>query len=114
MPFEDARSHLQDILNSIDAVHRFVDGISLASYEKDEKTQAAVERKMLVISEAAVRLKDHAETLCPGVVWRDIRGIGNWLRHQYDNVAVEIVWNTIQDDLPPLRTAVAAALENMN
>ena len=112
MPFEDARSHLQDILNSIDAVHRFVDGISLASYEKDEKTQAAVERKMLVISEAAVRLKDHAETLCPGVVWRDIRSIGNWLRHQYDNVAVEIVWNTIQDDLPPLRTAVAAALEN--
>ena len=31
---------------------------------------------------------------------------------KYDNVAVEIVWNTIQDDLPPLRTAVAAALEN--
>ena len=86
--------------------------MSLESYEKDEKTQAAVERKMLVISEAAVRLENHAETLCPGVPWRDIRGIGNWLRHQYDNVAVEIVWNTIQDDLPPLRTAVAAALEN--
>jgi uncharacterized protein with HEPN domain len=112
MPFEGARSHLQDILNSIDAVHRFVDGISLESYEKDEKTQAAVERKMLVISEAAVRLKDQAETLCPGVPWRDIRGIGNWLRHQYDNVTVEIVWNTIQDDLPQLRIAVAAALEN--
>jgi uncharacterized protein with HEPN domain len=113
MPFEDVRSHLQDILNSIDAVQRFVDGMSLKSYEKDEKTQAAVERKMLVISEAAIRLKDHAETLCPEVPWRDIRGIGNWLRHQYDNVTVEIVWNTIQDDLPQLRTAVASALENV-
>jgi len=111
MPFEDARSHLQDILDSIRAIQRFIHGMSLDAYEKDEKTQAAVERKMLVISEAAVRLRDQAETLCPEVPWRDIRGIGNWLRHQYDNVAVEVVWNTIQDDFPPLQTAVEEALE---
>ena len=110
MPFDDAQNHLKDILDSIDAINRFIRGMSLESYSQDEKTQAAVERKMLVISEAAIRLKDHAEMLCPEVPWRDIRGIGNWLRHQYDNVMVEIVWNTIQDDLPPLRAAVAAAL----
>ncbi len=98
MPFENARSHLQDILDSIDAIQRFVDGMNAGSYQEDEKTQAAVERKMLTISEAAIRLKDQADTLCPGVPWRDIRGIGNWLRHQYDNVAVDVVWNTIQDD----------------
>jgi hypothetical protein len=45
---------------------------------------AAVERHLQKISEAAVRLSDHAEILCPGVPWRNIRGIGNFLRHEYD------------------------------
>jgi uncharacterized protein with HEPN domain len=79
-------------------------------YQKDEKTQAAKERKMPILSEAGKRLKDEAEALCPNVPWRDIRGIGNWLRHQYDRVEVETVWNTIQDDLPPLKAAVGKAL----
>jgi uncharacterized protein with HEPN domain len=84
--------------------------MDLAAYLRDEKTQAAVERKMLIISEAAIRLKADAEALCPGVPWRDIRGSGNWLRHQYDNVDTETIWNTIQDDLPPLRVAIEGAL----
>lgn len=112
MPFEDARSHLSDILASIVLIEQFVSGMDFEGYQWDDKTQAAVERKMLIISEAAARLKDEAEVLCPGVPWRDIRGIGNWLRHQYDRVEVETVWNTIQDDLPPLKAAVEAALRS--
>jgi uncharacterized protein with HEPN domain len=86
MPFEDARSHFEDILASILDIERFVAGMDLEAYRRDDKTQAAVERKMLILSEAAIRLKDEAEVLCPGVAWRDIRGIGNWLRYQYDRV----------------------------
>ena len=110
MPFEEARSHLGDIFGSIVLIEQFVRGMDFEAYRRDDKTQAAVERKMLIISEAAIRLKDEAETLCPGVPWRDMRGIGNWLRHQYDRVEVETVWNTIQDDLPPLKAAVEKAL----
>jgi uncharacterized protein with HEPN domain len=110
MPFEDAKSHLDDIVKSILLIEKFVSGMSFEDYSKDEKTQAAVERKMLVISEAAIRLKDEAEVLCPGIPWRDIRGTGNWLRHQYDDVDAETIWNTIQDGLPTLKTAVERAL----
>jgi uncharacterized protein with HEPN domain len=110
MPFEDARSSLGDILDSIRLIEHFVSGMDLEAYGRDERTQAAVERKLLIISEAAIRLKEDAETLCPGVPWRDIRGIGNWLRHQYDRVEIETIWNTIQDDLPPLKTAVEKAI----
>ena len=110
MPFEDARSHFEDILESIQQIERFVAGMDLEAYRQDDKTQAAVERKMLILSEAAIRLKEDAEALCPGVRWRDIRGVGNWLRHQYDRVEVEAVWNTIQDDFPQLKAAVAQVL----
>jgi uncharacterized protein with HEPN domain len=80
------------------------------AFRADSKTIAAVERKLLVISEAAVRLGDQAEALCPSLPWRDIRGIGNWLRHQYDHVDLETLWNTLEDDLPPLRIGVQRAL----
>ena len=73
---------------------------------------AAVERKLQVISEAAARLGNEAEILCPGLPWRDIRGIGNWLRHQYDHVDVDSIWQTVIEDLPQLETAVMRALLN--
>jgi uncharacterized protein with HEPN domain len=110
MPFEDAKSPLEDILDSIRLIQQFVRGMDLEAYRQDEKTQAAVERKLLIVSEAANRLKDRAEVLCPGIPWRDIRGSGNWLRHQYDSVDVETIWNTIQVGLPPLKDAVEKAL----
>lgn len=75
---------------------------------------AAVERKLLSISEAAVRLGGEADKLCPGMRWRDIRGIGNRLRHQYDRVDVEIVWNTVTEQLPLLKTSIAAALKKLS
>jgi uncharacterized protein with HEPN domain len=84
--------------------------MDLETFKTDTKTVAAVERKLLVISEAATRLGDQAEALCPGLPWRDIRGIGNWLRHQYDHVDLETIWRTVIRDLPPLREAVGRAL----
>ena len=56
MPFEDARSHLEDILDSIHSIQQFVRSMDREAYYRDEKTQAAVERKLLILSEAAVRL----------------------------------------------------------
>ena len=81
------------------------------AFRADPKTVAAVERKLLVISEAAIRLGDQAETMCPGPPWRNIRGIGNWLRHQYDHVDLDSIWRTVTDDLPKLEKAVLSTLQ---
>lgn len=91
-------------------IAQFVRGMDLGKFREDPKTVAAVERKLLLISEAALRLGEDAERLCPGLPWHNIRGIGNWLRHRYDRVDVETVWNTVTDDLPPLRSGVLRAL----
>lgn len=72
---------------------------------------AAVERYLLKVSEAAIRLGDQGPALCPGLPWHDLRGLGNWLRHQYDRVDLQTVWHTATQDLPPLKDAVAAALQ---
>ncbi len=110
MPFREPGVALRDIVEAIISIEQFTAGMDLERFKSDPKTISAVERKMLLISEAAVRLGDEAERLCPGQPWRDIRGIGNWLRHQYDRVDVETVWHTVEDDLPSLKTAVLVIL----
>jgi uncharacterized protein with HEPN domain len=72
-----------------------------------------VERKLQLISEAAIRLAEDAERLCPGMQWRNIRGLGNWLRHQYDRIDLETIWRTVRDDLPPLLQAVESAISRL-
>lgn len=98
---------------AIDSIGRFVEKMDLEAYQADERTQAAVERKLLVISEAAIRLGSEGETICPTLPWRDIRGMGNWLRHQYDAIDLETIWNTIQDDLPLMKRAIKDTLASL-
>ena len=70
----------------------------------------AVERKLLIVREAAIRLGAEAELLCPDQPWRDIRCIGNHLRHSYERVDLETIWNAVADDLPPLKAGVHSAI----
>ena len=110
MPFRDVDRSLRDIADAIGMIETFTDGMDFEAFRGDPKTVAAVERKLQVISEAAIRLGSDAEARCPGLSWRDIRGIGNWLRHQYERIELPVIWKTVRDDLPPLRAAVLRAL----
>jgi uncharacterized protein with HEPN domain len=110
LPFREPWLPLQDILDAITQIKQFTNGLELDTFRADPKSIAAVERKLLLISEAATRLGEQAEVLCPGLPWRDIRGIGNWLRHQYDHVDLATIWRTVANDLAPLETAVRQAL----
>lgn len=98
MPFDSPASAFRDIAEAIDGIQQFTEGMDFEAFRLDLKTIAAVERKLLVISEAAIRLKDNAARWCPNVPWPEIRGLGHWLRHQYDHVDLEALWNTVQDD----------------
>jgi uncharacterized protein with HEPN domain len=91
-------------------IEQFTAGLHYEGFIEDPKTVAAVERKLQIISEAAIRLGSEAETRCPGLSWRDITGIGNWLRHGYERIELPVVWETVKDDLPPLRAAALRAL----
>ena len=111
MSFRSPDQSLSDILNAIVMIEEFVAGISFERFSDEPMRIAAVERYLQKISEAAVRLGDQAEILCPGMPWRNIRGIGNFLRHEYDRVDLDTVWHTVTDHLPPLKASVTTALQ---
>lgn len=74
MPFKDTGRHLRDILDSIDLINEFVRGMDLSTYQRDEKTQAAVERKMQILTEAVVRLEMDDPEAFPEIDWKAYRG----------------------------------------
>jgi uncharacterized protein with HEPN domain len=110
LPFSDPARLLRDILESIDRIGEFVAGMDFEAYAQDEKTKAAVERKIQILTEAVIRLEQAEGREAYEIDWSAYRGMGNFLRHSYHRVSDEIVWNTVKDDLPILRQIVKERL----
>ena len=110
MPFRDPRRHLEDVLDAINKIDEFIGAIDLNAYRVDDKTKAAVERKIQVLTEAIIRLDDESPGACPEIDQKGYRGMGNILRHSYHRVDDGIVWNTVKEDLPHLRAIVQKLL----
>jgi len=73
----------------------------------------AVERCLERISEAASKLGDSAATLVPDQPWQDVRSLGNRLRHEYDNILKDRLWEIVRDDLPSLCAACEGTLRRI-
>ncbi len=110
MSSRDAQIHLRDILDSIEHVEMFLEEMDFAAYTADLRTKSAVERQVQIIAEAAYRLGEEADTICPGPDWKGLRGMGNVLRHAYHRVDDQIIWDTVKTEFPPLKAAVLKAL----
>lgn len=103
-------SILGDILDAIRMIEEFTDGMDFEAFQSNPMAVAAVERKLLIIAEGGVRLRQDAPAFCPDQPWRNIRGMGNWLRHEYDRVDLSLVWQTLTEDLPSLKASIQKAL----
>lgn len=73
------------------------------AWQNDEKTVDAVIRNLEVIGEASSHLPIEIQEQYPDVPWSMMKGIRNILAHEYFGVDLEIVWKTVQDDLPILK-----------
>jgi uncharacterized protein with HEPN domain len=97
--------HLQSIVAAIEHINAKMKGITLEMFEADIDRQRIVERNVEIISEASRRLQEHLKARHPDIPWKDIAGIGNILRHDYENVIPDAMWNVARDHLAPLERA---------
>lgn len=113
MPFRDPEQHLRDVLEAIEKIDQFIGDMDLAAYEADEKTKAAVERKVQILTEAVIRLDDECPGEFPEIDKKGFRGMGNILRHSYHRINDEIVWSTVKEDLPELKELAERILKQL-
>ena len=93
---------LRDMLENARRAIQFVQGMDFDSFAKDEKTLYAVIRAVEIIGEAAAKIPDEVRSDFPKVPWREVKGMRNKLVHNYFGINKEVVWQTVQEDLPEL------------
>jgi len=96
---------LHDIVQAIEHIRSETTDVTLDVFEADWRKRWLVERGIEIISEASRRLPEELKSRHPGIPWRKIAGIGNVLRHDYERVAPEILWNVVHEFLPSLEKA---------
>ena len=103
MPPRDRRLRIEDILDAIDRIERYVANLTFEQFRDDQKTVDAVVRNLEIIGEAVRHLCADDTDLPADVSWTDIAGMRNILIHEYFGVDLQIIWHTIESDLPALR-----------
>lgn len=103
-------ARLADILHAALAIRRFTQGVSKEQFLANEEKYEAVNRKFEIIGEAARRLSPEARAKFPDIPWKLVTAMRNILIHDYDDVDLNVVWQTAQLDLPPLIARLEAHL----
>lgn len=115
MPSERASRLFGDIAAACDRIKAWVheSGGSRSALAPDTLVRSAIERQLLIISEAAIRLSKLDSELCPRLApdidWPGVRGMGNFIRHKYDDLDTEIIAGVLGDKLEELACACRTA-----
>ena len=102
----DYKIYLEDILEAIDRIRRYIAGLSLKTFSSDQKTLDAVVRNLEVIGEAVKKVPDEVRLKYPLVDWKKIAGLRDILIHEYFGIDAEIIWDILQSKLPPLEEQI--------
>ncbi|MCK4623895.1 MAG: DUF86 domain-containing protein [Phycisphaerae bacterium] len=111
MPPRDWKMRIRDILDSVEVIREYTAGMGFETFSGDRKTIDAVVRNMTIIGEAANNVPVEVTDAHPEIPWRLMRDFRNVVVHVYFGVDVNIVWDTTQNNLPPLVKPLEKLLE---
>jgi len=110
---KDNLVYLQQIRDYINDIEGYVKDENLAEFEKDIKLQDAVLRKLSLIGEAARRLDERFwDKYRDELPLAEAVATRNKLIHDYDDIDLRIVWNTVKKDLVELKRRVEVVVGN--
>jgi uncharacterized protein with HEPN domain len=107
----DIRDYLEDILKAIELAQSFVANMTFDEFQADPKTSFAVIRALEIIGEATKNIPESIRVKYPEIHWKGFAGMRDKLIHAYFGVNLEVVWDTIQQDLPQLRPVIDQVLQ---
>lgn len=94
--------YLRDMLDNANRAMRFARGMDYKEFIKDEKSIYAVIRAVEIIGEATRNIPEEIRVKYSEIPWRDASDMRNKLVHSYFGINLEVIWQTINEDLPSL------------
>ena len=111
MSTEREALRLHDIIDNIERIEGYVMGLDRESFAQDNRTVDAVERCLHRITEAVIKIGPvRMAQISPKTPVDAVRGLGNMLRHYYDEIDLGMIFLTIRESLPALRADCLRAL----
>jgi len=106
VPSRNWQNRVQDVLDAITEIREFTNGITFEEFQDDRKTIRAVLYNLAIIGEAVRSIPPEIEASHPEIPWIDVRGMRNIVIHEYFQVNLPIIWQTIQEDLVSLESSL--------
>lgn len=101
---------LQKIIGYILDAESYTQDMDFEGFSLDSKTMSATAFVMGQIGELAKEVSPETVSANPDIQWKGMRGLRNRIVHDYENVDLKILWDTITVDLPELRDQISALL----
>lgn len=105
--------YLHDILDAVNDAESFVKDMSFEQFAKDKKTLNAVVRSLEIIGEAAKNIPSDVRERYGKLPWKKMTGMRDKVIHAYFGVNTKTLWNTVKNDLPPLKQLVQKMLTDV-
>lgn len=102
---------LGEILEAIELLQRYTEGLSYEDFKVKVEKQDSVIRRLEIIGEAVKGIPDEVRAAYPDTPWSDIAGARDILIHEYFRVDLELAWEMVKHDLPPLAEEVRRMLQ---
>jgi len=99
------------MLEAINNIEEFTSGISKDLLFADKMRYFAVVKNVEIIGEAANMLTNEFRESHTELPWRAIVGMRNVIVHDYVNIHKDLLWSTIQEDVPSLKNQISIYLE---
>ena len=113
MSMDRTPAHLVDMLGFTQELLALASGLSCAEFVSQRILCLAVEKLFINLGEAAVWVGADSSRY-PGIPWRRIIGLRNILAHGYEQVAHEILYQTIVQELPAVNASLGEALQSLD
>ena len=107
------KGRLEHILESIDYIVDFTQGVSFEDFKTDMKLRFAIIKNIEIIGEASYMLSNEFREQHSEIPWRKIINSRHILVHGYYQIKLEIIWEIVQKDLLTLREQIQALYDNL-
>ena len=107
---KDNSVYLRHMLDAISRIAEYTKDVKYEDFIKSNLIQAAVIREIEIIGEATKKLTQEFKEKHQDIPWKQIAGMRDKLIHDYFGVDIDAVWDTIQNDIPPLNNKLKELL----